>query len=269
MKNKKTFSFDEERDAELAYYQGFPNGTIDYNKMYLIAKYIRQTHGLGEIRLEKELIKFCIAQDKYFNPIVEDKSIKKWVKSAMNYNLRKIESISVSQKEIDFLKTIKTTKDRKLLFSILIFSKALKKGNVKRDKKNLRTSNNYYIHYNNFQDIIRISKLMNMNDTDLADVIYNHKECFSFYKPEKELLRLEYVDKYPTKEILISDMGNISTYYNILFETQKSQFICKNCGKEIVKTNNKQKYCRECAKEISRVQHKLLMRKRRAEYVTK
>lgn len=269
MKNKKTFSFDEERDAEITYYQGFPNKTIDYNKMYLIAKYIRQTYDLGEIRLEKELIKYCLSQDEYFNPVVEEKAIRKWVKSAMNYNLRKIEGIHVSQKEIDFLKNIKTSKERKLLFSILIFSKALKKGNVKRDKKNLRTSNNYYIHYNNFQDIIRISKLMNMNDTDLADVIHNHKECFSFYKPEKELLRLEYVDKNPEKEIFITDMNNISNYYNILFETQKAPAICKNCGKEIIKTNNKQKYCKECAKLINREQHKLLMRKRRAEYVTK
>jgi hypothetical protein len=264
MRTKKHFSFDEEKDAEKIYNNGFPNGNIDYSQMYLISKYLRQTYGYGEIRLEKAVIKFCKSQDKNFNPITEASSIRKWVKSAINYDLRKIDSVTVSVKEIDILKKIENNKDKKLLFVLLVFSKALKKGSVKRDKSNLRTSDNYYIHYNNFLDIIRLSKITNTSEVDLADILYKHKELFTFYKPERELIRLEFVDKNPKKPILITDLNNIINFYNILFEKKKTPSVCANCGKEIIKNSNIQKYCAECAEIKSREQHKNMMQKRRA-----
>ena len=137
MRSKKTFSFDEEKDAEQIIINGFENKAIDYTKMYVIAKYFKDKFGYGEIRLERELIKFCKQQDKNFNPIVDSDSIKKWVKSAMNYALRKIKNIIVSKKEIKFLKTIDNTKDRKLLFMTLVMAKALKFRNTRRNKKDL------------------------------------------------------------------------------------------------------------------------------------
>jgi len=250
MRTKKYFSFDEEKDAEKLYNNGFPNGAIDYSQMYLVAKYIRQTFNYGEIRLEKAVIKFCKEQDKNFNPITEAEAIRKWVRSAINYDLRKIDSITVSQKEINILKQIENNKDKKLLFVLLVFSKALKKGSVKRDKSNLKTSDNYYIHYNNFLDIIRLSRLTNTSEIDLADILYKYKYLFTLYKPERELIRLEFIDKNPKKETIIYDLNNISNYYNILFEKQKIEYKetlgkCSVCGKEFIKKSNRQRSCPE------------------------
>lgn len=264
MRNKKSFSFDEEKDAEKIYNEGFPNGSIDYSKMYLVSKYIRQTFDYGEIRLEREIIKFCKKQNKNFNPILEAGAIKKWVKSAMNYDLRKIENISVSQKEINFLKTITNNKHKKLLFVILVFSKALKNSSVRRKKTNLRISDNYYIHYNNFLDIIRLSKLNNISETDLADILNEYKEHFTFYNAERELIRVNFVDISPKKEIIIDNLNDMMNYFNILFEEHKPDNFCKRCGKPIKKNSNIQKYCKDCAKIVRREKQKLLMRKRRA-----
>lgn len=264
MRNKKSFSFDEEKDAQKIYNDGFPNGNIDYSKMYLVAKFIRQTFDLGEIRLEKELIRFCKEQDNNFNPVIESKAIKKWINSAMNYDLRKIDNVSISQKEVDFLKTINNTKDKKLLFTILIFSKALKKGNVRRKKTKMRTSEYYYIHYNNFLDIIRLSKLSNTSETDLADILNKYRSYFTFYNAERELIRLDFVDKNPKQKIIISDLNNLTNYYNILFEEHKTIAYCITCGKQIKKNSNIQKYCKECAKIKKTEQQKVLMRKRRS-----
>ena len=263
MKNKKSFSFDEERDAEKIYNDGFTNG-IEYNKMYLVAKYIRQTFDYGEIRLEKELIRFCKKQDPNFNPVKESTTIRKWINSAMNYNLRKIESVNISEKEILFLKNIKNNKDRRLLFSVLIFSKALKKGNTRRKKGNLRTSPYCYIHYNNFSDIIRLAELNNTNETDLAKTLHTYKEHFTFYNAERELIRLDFIDTAPTKEIKIYNLNNVMQYYNILFEQHKFTSVCIQCGKEIKKNSNIQKYCKECSKIIRKEKQKELMRKRRS-----
>jgi hypothetical protein len=250
MRTKKSFSFDEEKDAEKLYNTGFPDGNIDYGKMYILAKYIRQTFDYGEIRLEKAVIKFCKAQNKNFNPITEADSIKKWVRSALNYDLRKIENVTVSEKEINVLKKIESNKDKKLLFVLLVFSKALKKGSVKRDKTNLKTSDNYYIHYNNFLDIIRLSKFTNTSEIDLADIIYKYKHLFTFYKPERELIRLEFIDKNPKKQIIISDLNNITNFYSILFEKKKTEYKeqigkCTICGKEFIKKSNRQRVCEE------------------------
>jgi hypothetical protein len=264
MRNKKSFSFDEEKDAQKIFNNGFPDGKIDYSKMYLVAKFIRQTYDYGEIRLEREILRFCKEQDKNFNPVKEAGAIKKWVRSALKYDLRKIESISVSQKEIDLIKPIDNNKERKLIFSILVFSKALKKGSVKRDKSNLKTSDNYYIHYNNFSDIIRLSRLNNVSETDLADILFKYKNYFTFYNAERELIRLDFFDKEPHKEIMVYDLNNIMDYFSIVFEDHKPAALCMRCGKEIKKNSNKQKYCKNCSKTVRQEKQRDLMRKRRS-----
>jgi hypothetical protein len=252
MRTKKSFSFDEEKDAERIYNNGFPDNKIDYGQMYLIAKFIRQTFDYGEIRLEREVIRFCQKQDKNFNPIVERDAIKKWIRSALNYDLRKIDSVSVSQKEINIIKQIGSTRHKKVLFVALVFSKALKKGSVKRDKTNLKTSDHYYIHYNNFTDIIRLARLNNMSEVDLADIFYEHNKLFTFYKAERELIRLEFVDKNPKKPIIISDLNNIMNFYNILFENKRMEADCEICGEKFTKNSNRQRVCNNCSKVLNR-----------------
>jgi len=262
MRTKKTFLFNEEKPAKRLYENGFENGIIDYGQMYLVAKYIRQTNNFGEIRLEKALIDFCKEQDENFNPIKEAEIIKKWLRSAMNYDLRKIESVTVSENEIETLKTITNDRDRKILFVILVLARALKRGNTKRDKKEFRTSEHYYIHYNNFSDIIRLARLNNISEVDLAKILHNYSQWFIFYNPERELLRLNYTDE-DRKTIIINDLANMIDYYNILFEKNIYMTRCEKCGIEIKKNSNKQKYCKPCAKEIRRERQKFLMRNRR------
>ena len=252
MRTKKLFSFNEEKDAEEIIKNGFPNNTIDYGKMYILAKYFKEKFNYGKIKLERELIKFCTEQDKNFNPIVDSDIIKKWINSGMNYKLRKINSIIISQKEIEFLKTIEIEKDRKLLFMTLVMAKALKKSNTKRNRNKLKKSDNYYIRYNNFLDIIHISKLNNISEVGLTDILYKYKKHFTFYEPERELIRIEFVDKNIKDGIIIEDLEKVLEYYTSIFKD--NLVICSVCGKNIVKKSSNHKMCLECAKEIRRKQ---------------
>jgi hypothetical protein len=265
MKTKKTFLFDEEKEAEDIIINGFDKSGIDYAKMYLVAKYFREKLGYGAIRLEKELINFCKQQDKNFNPVVEADSIQKWIKSALAYGLKKIESISISQKEIDFLRKIDIPKERRLMFVTLVLAKGLKKRNTKKKRKKYKISDNYYIHYNNFNDIIKLAKISNMRDTDLANIFYKYKEHFKFYSPEKELLRLEFADPHPETKIEITNLENLVEEYNNLFG--KNTANCLRCGKSFVRTNGNQKNCKECGKIIENERQKILMRRRRSEKI--
>jgi len=268
MRTKKSFSFNEERDAEKVINEGFLNNNIDYGKMYVIAKYFRDKFGYGEIRLERELIKFCKEQDENFNPITEFEILRKWIKSAMKYGLRKIESVDISSKDIEILKTIESSKDRKLLFMTLILSKALKKGNTRRNKNTVKSSTNYYIRYSNFLDIIRLSKLTNVTEIKLANIFYKYPNLFFFYNPERELVRLEFVDKKPDHILTIDKMDNLLDYYILLLQKKKvkkpTSPKCIVCGIELVKRSNRQKTCSVCAKNIIRVRDKERKRLKRS-----
>jgi len=256
MRNKKTFSFDEEKDAEDIIAHGFKHDTIDYSKMYVIAKYFKDMFGYGEIRLERELVKFCKSHDKNFNPVVESESLKKWIRSAMTYSLRKIECVQVSKKEIEFLKKIDTTRDRKLLFMTLVLAKALKFRNTRRDKKETVQSKNYYIHYNNLLDIIRLSELKNITEIKLASILHNYKDHLTFYNPERELIKINFVDADMTDGIDIDNMDDLLGYYDKFFSKEElyltKEARCEKCGKEITTPKTSQKYCSACAGEIQK-----------------
>ena len=135
MRTKKDFLFNEMEEVEKIINNGFENNKLDYGKMYLIAKYLKDKNNYGALNLEKELINFCLKADKEFNPITQRGYIKKWVSSAMGYSLREITEIYISKKDVEFLKTIPVEKDRKVLFATLIIAKALKISGTKLKKK--------------------------------------------------------------------------------------------------------------------------------------
>jgi len=267
MRNKKLFLFDEEKEAEKIVLEGFEDGKINYIQMYLVAKYFRTKFSYGEIRLEREIISFCKKQDKNFNPVVDADSIKKWVKSAMKYDLREPKEIFISKKEIEFLKTIPIERDRKLLFIILLFVKSSKNSVRKNGNKDNLLFQNYYLHYRNLSDIIEISKFSGLTDVKLSKLLGKYKKNFIFLHPERELIQLKYT--FPDKDIpvTISSSNEILNYYSLLLKDEKqenSKYIsCDGCGNKIVKTNNNQKYCSKCSKKIKKEKDRERIRKKR------
>lgn len=261
MRTKKYFSFDEETLSEDIITEGFDE-TIDYGKMYLVAKYFRQKFNYGEKRLEREVIDFCMKQDPLFNPILEMNAIRRWVNSALKYNLRKIETVSISLKDIEFLKTIPLDKDRKILFSILVLSKALKNSSTRRKKKDTgNTTPNFYIRYNNIADIIALSGISGLTENRVLKTINKYKEYFFFYFPEKRLIRVDFIDKSPEKEYEIKNMEDIEKEYESIFG--KNVSTCSECGRPYSRKSNNQKLCPECYIDYRNNYQKELMRKKR------
>lgn len=249
MRTSKTFLFNESTTAEAIILNGFQNGVIDNGKMYLVAKYIREKMKYGETRLERELIRFCKMQDINFNPVIEADQIKKWVKSALMYDLREVSSIIITEKEIEFLKSIRVVKDRKVLFAILVLAKALKKRSTKRKKKALKVSPNFYIHYNNLGDIVKMLDMRNFTEEQITLMINKYKEHFFVYGQEKELLRVEYAD--PAEEgTEIFNLEDLNTNFENMLSLEKH--FCVDCGKPFVKRSNSKKRCDECAETADR-----------------
>lgn len=258
---KKAFSFDEEKDAIKTLEEGFPNNKIDYSKMYTVAKYLRQEFGYGEIRLERELIKFCKIQDINFNSIVEVEAIKKWVKTAMRYELRKITCIEITESEYIFLAGIEIPRDRRVLFATLLIAKALKQQNTKITKKERAEYTNAYIHYGNMPDIVKLSGVSHISENKMLEILYKYKNNLTLYNPEKELVRIDFVDEESPMRVAITNFDNIMVYYEAMFG--KIGIKCSICGKMYVPTGRWNKYCETCRADAKREQKRDYMRERR------
>lgn len=259
MRTKKIYSFDEKKSAEETLLKGFPNGKIDSGEMSVVAKYLHNVKGLGAVKMEKELISFCQSQDPDFNPIIESHTIKAWIKFALQNDLRKIASVIITHKEIETIKSIENLKERKILFVILVLSKALKQGATRKNK--VKTfSNKYYIHYNNFQTIISLSQ-SKLTERELAVLLGKFRTLglLFYYSPEKELIRLEFVNNDGPVAINIDIPEKAMEYYRAFFGGDA--YYCSNCGKETVKASNRQKWCDECYKEKEKTRKKNYARK--------
>lgn len=245
MATKQVLYFDEEAEAEKIFKEGF-GGKLDYGRIYIVAKYMRQKMNLGAKRLEKELISFCEKEDKNFNAVLDRDLVRKWVNSAMNYDLRIVRSVGLTQKEIDTLASIEKSDDRKVLFVILVFSKAVKKGYTIRKKGGRVPSKRYYLKNHYLSDIVRLSGINRLSITNLCYIIYDNRELFSFYSPEREICELMYVDVDGEEVFEVDDLENMMNSYNELFT--ENETLCSVCGEPFDKTGNNQKYCSDCAK---------------------
>ena len=263
MRTKKDFLFNELDEAKKIMAGGFENGKIDYGKMYLVAKYMKDKNNYGALRLEKELTDFCISADKEFNPITQRGYIKKWVNSAMGYSLREITEIYISKKDVEFLKTIPIEKDRKVLFATLIIAKALKISGTRRKKKEYEKSDRYYIKYNNLSDIARISAIPKITEIDVADLFHKYLEHFNVYPPEKELLGVRFIDKEDNKDIRITNFDDVTGDYNFLFKDYVGIGICETCGEKFERTSPRQKYCTPCSEDRRRERSRQYKREER------
>jgi hypothetical protein len=248
MGNKRRYSFDEERDAEETINKGFLQGKIDIRAMYGIAKYFRTKEGLGEIKLERKLIEFCSAQDATFNPLVEANNIKKWVRRAMFYELRKTELITITHYEMDVLKTIHDLKHRKIFFAVLVFAKSLKSGGTKKGRIESK-SGKYYIHYSNLDNIAGLLDFK-ITKIQLADILYQYTlyELLIPYNAEKEIILVNFAKDDSPTAMTIKEPELALQYYRAYFGGDTSY--CQNCGKEMVKkVSNNHRFCDECQLE--------------------
>ena len=253
MKVKKYFYFNEVKVAEDVIHNGFGGKGIDYGKMYIMAKYFKEVLGYNGDDLERELILFCQKHDPTFNPVINASGIKRWLLAAEKYSLRRIDHVTITEKELGILSNIKKPRERKILFIALVLAKARKKGNTRIGKTEFREPDNYYIKYDNFADIIRLAGFPSLTEHGVKKVLYNNKHLITQYYPEKELIKLEYADSGKTG-FAIYDLENISDSYEVFFG--KDLATCELCGKAFSRTNNRQKYCGACS-EKARAQRRV------------
>lgn len=253
------FSFDEEKDAEEILEEGFPDGVIDSGRMYLVAKYFHFIFGYGKIRLERQLIEWCKSQNPNFNPVTEADYLKKWISSAMKYDIKKVDKIIISKEEIETITLIESKTERKILFLILLIAKGLA-------RKNNSTSDNLFIKYTNLGQVANLFPGGYITTNIVIETIHKNLDLFIIYPPQRELIGVKYgKPNLEEGEVAISNFSKeeINKLFEKLFST--NIIACEICGEEIEAKSNRKKYCDTCAKNADREFAKKRMRKKRNE----
>jgi DNA-directed RNA polymerase subunit RPC12/RpoP len=260
MRINRTFLFDEVKEAKKEYEKTEP--ITNFSAIELVAKYMYQVLSYKGEKLRSELINYCKSRAPSFNENLYYKEINRWIENAKKYNLRKINSITITESEYNTLANIKDSKERECLFYALIIAKAVKQSKLRRRSKNTTPSPNFYIKYRNLKDIAKFAGFRKVDGIEVAAILHNHLDKIYVYPPEKELIKLLYAEADGEPHYTITNFDNIKEEYRKIF-SDFPEYFCERCGKEIEKTGKNQKYCSACAKEVRRERQRLIMQKTR------
>ena len=91
--------------------------------LFLLGKYYRQKEHLGKQPTMEKLHAFMQQNSKNYNPALWEKLIEDISNKAAKYPLREIDSIGITQNELDRIAALQNQKYQTLLFTMLCYAK--------------------------------------------------------------------------------------------------------------------------------------------------
>ena len=210
-------------------------------ELFIVAKYLRNETKCDELTTFAILNNILSRSNRNYNPAKSAKYVMNLTKKALNYKLNKVDSIIVTNKELDIIHDIENLKLQRLLFSLLVHAKF---------RNCLSGDNNNWcnISVNELYKTARVST-RNAKEKGLLLNKLKNLELISFSRRNTNLnIRCEFVDNENTDGIVISDLRELG--YQYLALTDKDHFLkCSNCGitiKRKSKNDYSTKYCNSC-----------------------
>jgi hypothetical protein len=233
---------------------------ITQRDLNYLAKYWDH-HGETPSQIRKNLIQFCMDNDKYFNEIQSRQKLRRALSQAKNYNLRFPNPVEITKSELNSIESLDNYKYEKFLFVMLVVAKFFKEH---RSKKVVQ-ENAYdsYLYSNasmkDIKDIAGIAMTYKEWDTlkhelTVAALISPTRmggKCWNigFNSPDDEVI------------ITVSDYRNPVSYYQ---EYKSEEMMdCAICGVKTVRKSNRHKYCNLCWKSYRREQNRINVKKMR------
>lgn len=233
-------------------------GNKPTSTLFLLGKYYRVKENLDKEHTFNKLNEFMKNNYKNYNSALWEDIIEDISKKANKYSLREIDSIGITQQELDKISDIDNLKYQKLLFTMLCYAKLY----------NLISENNNGWINADIKEIFRVArvsvkyrndKFLYLNDLERTGLI-------SFSSKNDNLnIRVNFVDMGNEHVLDVYDFRELG--YEYLNYIENGKFIrCTECNR-LVKKKSKHdystKYCSECAKKKFNEQCKQNMRKLR------
>lgn len=222
-------------------------GNKPTSTLFLLGKYYRQKKNLDKKQTFNKLNEFMSKCYKNYNSATWEDIIEDISKKATKYPLREIDSIGITQSELNKISELQNVKYEKLLFTMLCYAKLY---------NTISENNNGWVN-TDIQEIYRVArvtvkyrkdKFLFLNDLEKAGLI-------SFSNKNDNLnLRVNFFNMDGEFILNIDDFRELG--YEYLNYIENGRFIrCKCCNRLVKKKSKKDfstKYCNECAKEITK-----------------
>lgn len=235
--------FINEQDAvQDIFKKGFENKRANFRELALLAKYYRWIKGLGDRKIEKEIITFCVENDRYFNETLQHGLVQSVVKQSRKYKLRMPPNVQITDKEIDSIKKVRNFYYQKILFVLLVLSKVLKFSSTRVVNKKAEfigyTVGDIYIR----QFILKRFRISRNKFLKISHELY----LLGMVEPTyTNALRVLYSDDTGIPLISIDNFDDVC--YNYIEFLGGELGYCKKCENEFVKNSANQRYCESCA----------------------
>lgn len=180
-----------------------------------------------------------------YNPVKWKATILKHVKGAKKYNMVQVNSVGITQQELDIISSVSERRLRKLLFTLICLAKFFnKRGNNTNDWVSTE-----------YKDIFRMAHIFVTQSvqTKMLSELYNLGMISFGNKITNLNIHLNVIDHENEPVWIIDDFRDLGNEY--VFRTETSDlFRCESCGLVIKKNRNVHKYCPQCADKIQRYQ---------------
>ena len=233
-------------------------GNKPTSTLFLLGKYFRQKEYLNKEQTFNKLNEFMQQNYKNYNSALWEDIIEDISKKASKYSLRELNSISITQSELDKIFEVDNLRYQKLLFTMLCYAKLY---------NCISENNNGWIN-TDIKEIYRVARVTvkHRNDKFLYLNDLEQMELISFSNKNDNLnIRVNFVDMNGKSVLDLSDFRELG--YEYLNYIGKGKFIqCKEC-KKLIKKNQKTgrplQYCTLCANIIQNKQNREWQKKYR------
>lgn len=230
-----------ERDFAQEAIQNCVLGAKPTETLKCVAKYYH-SEGYKKADIVLMLEDFMLKCDPTINIVKWQDTIERKVKDADKYGLIELDSIPVTQKELDICQGLSGKQIQRLMFALICLAKFSNAVNNKNNNWVNRQDKEIFRMANLVTPIKRQSLML--NDLRGLGLIRFSK------KVDNININVQCLDDSGEPVLLISDFRNLG--YQYMQYCGEPYFECASCGLVIKRTNNSQKYCPECAVEINR-----------------
>lgn len=206
--------------------------------LFLLAKYYRHKKHMNTEQISAQLKNFMKLNYKNFNPVLWDDTIEDIVSKSTRYPLREIDSVGVTQSELDKISQLPDIKHRQILFTMLCYAKLYNA---------FLPNNNNWVN-SNIPEIFKTAavSVRRKNDRFLYLNDIANFGLISFPNKNDNLnIRVNFADMNGESVMEVDDFRELG--YEYLNYIGEGRFVrCSICKRLIRQTGRRSKYCAEC-----------------------
>lgn len=198
----------------------------------LLARYYAQIKKISKEELVKKIESFFILNHE--NVIGWNSFISKIIKNANKIPLCQIDSIPITQKEIDIIKSLNSDKKEKILFTFLVFGKL----------KYMRTGK-AWVNDTSKSMFERANTSPRADERDYIIRDFKEAEFISYAKSPMNLsIHIDFIDNDGESVFNVSDLRNLGFKW---MKYKGGNYVeCNGCGILFKPTQMNNCYCKDC-----------------------